>query len=516
MGMPSARSAGQSDATKAASGIGVGTLLDGKYRLESALGTGGMGSVFLAHHDALDVEVAIKVVRADLAEATQVPLGDRLLQEARAAAQLGHPAIARVFDFGVTPGGDPYLVMELLEGEDLAQVLHRRGAVKPAKAVQTILPIAHGLAAAHEKGIVHRDVKPENIFLAKTDSGHVQPKLIDFGVAKLERTAAERITLVGYLLGSPGYMSPEQARGEDVGASADTWALAVVLYEMLTGRLPFQADNYNALLRAIVDDAHPSILELGVDDAELGAILDRGLCKRIEQRWPSMVELGVALAHWLVKRGYAVDICGNSLSASWLGRARATWPKDIFESVPPPSWPSPTAGAPSDGPLPRLDCRLPPPARLPSFPAASTRTSIPVAMPTPLPLAPAPAPAARLGARVRMLATVGLVAAAAGGAFGWAVGGPVLTGGAASAPPTEAEPQLPQASMPAAAPSEPSLPVLPQPSEPGAHADGGPQRAPEPGRAAAASADAGVPAAAAPSTSSSRTAPVPGPRRGLR
>jgi eukaryotic-like serine/threonine-protein kinase len=430
--MSTRRSTDESDAAVAASGFGVGTLLDGKYRLERALGTGGMGSVFRAHHDALDVDVAIKVVRADVEKIAQLPLADRLLQEARAAAQLGHPAIARVFDFGVTPSGDPYLVMELLQGEDLARIIKRRGTIKPGKAVQTILPIAHGLATAHEKGIVHRDVKPENIFLAKTDSGTIQPKLIDFGVARLERTAAERITLVGYLLGSPGYMSPEQARGEDVGAPADTWGLLVVLYELLTGRLPFQADNYNALLRTIVEDPHPSILALGVDDAELAAIVDRGLAKRMEQRYGSMAELGTALAHWLVRRGYSVDICGNSLSQSWLARKHTGRPIDIFESVPPPSWPTPLSLPPSELSLRPMDCRLPLPARLPSFETPATRTSIPVAVPTSGVRERETSPGA--GRRWRQLVTAGLCAAVAGVAVGWVVNHNAVSGGASAAP----------------------------------------------------------------------------------
>ena len=455
--MSTRRFTDESDAALAASGFGVGALLDGKYRLERALGTGGMGSVFLAHHDALDVDVAIKVVRADVEKIAQLPLGDRLLQEARAAAQLGHPAIARVFDFGVTPGGDPYLVMELLEGEDLARVIKRRGTIKPGKAVQTLLPIAHGLATAHDKGIVHRDVKPENIFLAKTDSGTVQPKLIDFGVAKLERTAAERITLVGYLLGSPGYMSPEQARGEDVGAPADTWGLLVVLYELLTGRLPFQADNYNALLRTIVEDPHPSILALGVDDAELAAIVDRGLAKRVEQRYPSMAELGLALAHWLVRRGYSVDICGNSLSQSWLDRKRTARSLDIFESVPPPSWPTPMSLPPSGLSLPPVDCRLPLPARLPSFDTAPTRTSIPVAVPTSgvreRETSPGGAP------RWRQLVSAGLCAAVAGVAVGWVINRGAAGSSGASAAPAAGPPEsaLEQATAEASPPA--ALPV---------------------------------------------------------
>ena len=161
-----------------------GDVVAGKYQLGRHLGEGGMGDVWLAHNETLDIDVALKLIRGELATAE---MAERLLHEARAAARLGHPAIVRVNDFGKTDRGDPFIVMELLQGEDLGAALSSRGRLNAVTAVRTLLPIAHALMVAHNKGIVHRDLKPENVFLAKSDDGKLQPKLVDFGVAKLER-----------------------------------------------------------------------------------------------------------------------------------------------------------------------------------------------------------------------------------------------------------------------------------------------------------------------------------------
>jgi len=151
----------------------AGEVVGDKYRLIKLLGEGGMGAVWLALNVALDSEVAIKLLRAG---EKSIHHEQRLLKEARAVARLGHPAIVRVFDFGVTRIGDPYIVMELLDGEDLSQTLAKRGRLTAVKAVRTLLPVLHALGTAHQKGIVHRDLKPENIFLTHGDNGHVQPR----------------------------------------------------------------------------------------------------------------------------------------------------------------------------------------------------------------------------------------------------------------------------------------------------------------------------------------------------
>ena len=295
-----------------------GDVIAGKYALEEVLGEGGMGAVFRARNTAIDMPVALKLIRADL---NRELFKSRLLQEARAAAKLTHPAIVRVFDVGQTALGDPFIVMELLEGESLAAIIEREGALPPERAVQLLLPIADALSAAHAKGFVHRDVKPDNVFVV-VDEGIVQPKLVDFGIVKQDyRDGEHHLTLAGAVLGSPDYMSPEQARGlEQVDLRSDVWSFSVMLYEALTGAVPFEADNYNALLCAIMESAPPSLRERGVADESLAAIIMRGLRKAPCERYPSLGVMGKALASWLMDQGVAQDVCGVSLESKWLSR----------------------------------------------------------------------------------------------------------------------------------------------------------------------------------------------------
>jgi serine/threonine protein kinase len=290
-----------------------GDLIAGQYRLDHRLGRGGMGDVWRAHNETLDIDVALKLIRG----ASDDEAALRLHQEARAAAKLGHPAIVRIFDFGRTDHGEPFIVMELLEGEDLASTLAERGRLSAAKAVRILLPIVDALWTAHSKGIVHRDVKPENVFIARGDDGRAQPKIVDFGVAKLEKQVAGRLTQAGALIGSPAYMSPEQARGEEADARADVWALSVLLYEMVTAVQPFTGPNHNAILLSIQEDSPKPITELAAGDDELWGILAKGLAKNRAERWQSMRVLGQALASWLLARGITEDIVGGRLGTTW-------------------------------------------------------------------------------------------------------------------------------------------------------------------------------------------------------
>lgn len=291
----------------------VGAVVADKYTLQELLGEGGMAAVWRAHNDLLDVDVAIKFIRADLAHPG---LTSRLLQEARAAARIEHPAIVRVTDFGKTRVGDPYIVMELLRGDDLGKVLRERKRMQAVDAVQTLLPIANALVVAHAKGIVHRDLKPDNVFLAEKDDGRIQPKLVDFGIAKLEKPNEARLTQAGAAMGSPAYMAPEQARGKDVDSRADVWSFSVMLYECIAGQLPFDGATQAALVCAILE-AKPAPLTDAVGDAALWAIIERGLRKEPEDRWQSMQEMGGALARWLMARDAKSDIAGNSLISTW-------------------------------------------------------------------------------------------------------------------------------------------------------------------------------------------------------
>jgi len=295
----------------------AGDIIAGKYQLSSVLGTGGMGAVWLAKNLALDIDVAVKLIRRDFATAEA---SQRLLQEARAAARIGHPSIVRVFDFGTTEQKDPFIVMEVLHGESLAETIARKRRLTTAAAVRTLLPVASALAAAHGKGIVHRDLKPDNVLLVTDDRGVVVPKVVDFGIAKLHHEEAVRTTTqAGVILGSPHYMSPEQACGRsDVDHRTDVWAFCVMLYEAVTGVKPFDGGNYNALMSSILLRDPPPWSELGVDDELLWSIVQKGLEKEPDDRFPSMRVLGAALAEWAQDVGVETDAAGNSLKAHWL------------------------------------------------------------------------------------------------------------------------------------------------------------------------------------------------------
>jgi eukaryotic-like serine/threonine-protein kinase len=329
---------------QATSAYAVGDLIAGKYALEELLGEGGMGAVFRARNTTIDMPVAIKLIRADL---DRELLSGRLLQEARAAAKLGHPAIVRVFDVGKTALGDPFIVMELLQGESLAQVIERDGRISSARAVQLLLPIADALSVAHGKGFVHRDVKPDNVFIANDEEGQLQPKLVDFGIVKQERQIGDsQLTQVGAVLGSPDYMSPEQARGLDtIDQRSDVWSFSVVLYEAITGVTPFQSTNYNALLRMIVEAEPVSLHDQQAADHELSQIVQRGLSKDPNARFATMGQMGKALASWLCERGISEDACGVSLEARWLSRTSdPTSPGRMSRTSAPDSWPEPPSG----------------------------------------------------------------------------------------------------------------------------------------------------------------------------
>jgi len=297
----------------------AGSVIANKYRLDSLLGEGGMGSIWRAFNLQLELPVAIKLLRTDLDAAE---LGQRLRVEARAVAKLVHPSIVRVFDIGETEWGDPFIVMELLEGESLAHLLDR-GPLAPTEALRLLLPIADALALAHSRGVIHRDLKPENIFLASHGDA-LEPKLLDFGIAKvmsIEAAGERAVTQVGTLLGSPDYMSPEQAYGRsDIDERTDVWSFCVVVYEALTGRRPFQGESCSSVLRSVVRDEPASLETFGVE-AELATLIARGLMKNPEQRPSSIFELGRELARFLTARGVFQDATGAALDMKWLGRA---------------------------------------------------------------------------------------------------------------------------------------------------------------------------------------------------
>ncbi len=291
-----------------------GAVIAGKYELIRVISQGGMGSVWMAHHQTLQIETAIKLIRPGLRAET---LTERFINEARVAASVEHPGIVSVFDLGVTERGDPFIVMELLKGEDLRELLRRARRLDPLRAVQLLLPVADALATAHARGIVHRDLKPENVFVVGFEQ-RLQPKIVDFGIAKPSWATDRRLTRTGTVMGSPEYMSPEQAQGrEDVDQRVDVWSFCIVLYECLVGRTPFSG-SYETTLNDILEKPILPITALGIGEPELWAIIERGLAKQREHRWQDMRSLGKALAEWLLIRGVDEDVCAHSLRATWL------------------------------------------------------------------------------------------------------------------------------------------------------------------------------------------------------
>jgi serine/threonine protein kinase len=307
-----------------------GDVIAGKYELLHLLGQGGMSSVWAVQNLVLDAQFALKLIQNDGDEHA----GERMLREARATSRIDHPAIIRIFDFGVTDQGDPFLVMELLQGETLRDRLVAHGRLRPVEAVRILLPIAEGLSIAHAHSVIHRDLKPDNIVCVPAEVGRFQPKIIDFGIAKRVDQDSSRITQAGFVLGSPDYMSPEQALGQfDVDHRTDIWSFCIVLYEAITGTTPFFRDREPmAVLRAVVEQPIAPIADFGVHDRELWSIIAHGLEKVPGSRWNDMHSLGAALARWLVHQGVEEDICMQSVRMVWLGSTTASAPPLAMDS----------------------------------------------------------------------------------------------------------------------------------------------------------------------------------------
>jgi len=266
----------------------------GRYRVVRCIGVGGMGAVYEAVHDDLEKRVALKTLHPSMAREPEARA--RFLREGRAASRIRHPNVVEVFDVG-QHDDTLFLVMEHLAGEDLAALIAREGPLSVERLVDLILPVIAAVATAHEEGVVHRDLKPENIFLAQTRNGAVQPKVLDFGISKVTGAPnAQRITGASSMIGTPLYMSPEQAQGAAVDGRSDQYAIGVILFECATGHVPFNAPELYPLLHAIVLGQHASPRSLRPElPADFEAVIERAMARDADRRYESLHTLGRAL-----------------------------------------------------------------------------------------------------------------------------------------------------------------------------------------------------------------------------
>jgi len=264
----------------------VGRVIDGRYQIESLLGEGGMGAVFAAEHLKLMKKVALKVIHPEFAGDGEV--AERFAREAMASAQLEHPHVATATDYGTLPEGGAYLVMQLVQGESLSDRLDREGAMDWTLACEVIAQVADALSTAHKKGIVHRDLKPDNVMLEPRDDGTLLVKVLDFGIARVASDAVGRagpaLTRVGTVIGTPGYMAPEQALGEEVDYRIDLYALGLLLYEMITGQPVFDLVDLTAIVtRQLTEEIEPLANVASVPPG-LSELVMRALDRKKEQR----------------------------------------------------------------------------------------------------------------------------------------------------------------------------------------------------------------------------------------
>jgi serine/threonine-protein kinase len=276
-----------------------GTLFAGRYRIERLLGVGGMGSVLLARHEVIGQHVALKLLHPEAASSPAAV--ERFVKEARAASKIEGQHVVHIYDVGTddgTPKGRPYLCMEYLRGKDLGQVFDTQGPLPAYEVCSALLDASIALAQAHSVGIVHRDLKPSNLFYAEQPAGKAVLKVLDFGIAKMDDgLGSVHATSTGMIMGTPSYMAPEQMRSSKmVDARADIWALGVIAYELLTGRLPYQGDSLGDILFAVVEKPPPWPHQLRPElGAELSGVVMKCLQRDPDKRFATVTELSDAL-----------------------------------------------------------------------------------------------------------------------------------------------------------------------------------------------------------------------------
>ncbi len=277
----------------------IGCTLEQRYKVEEVIAEGGMGTVYRVRHTKLNSAFAMKVLRRDLAEDDTI--ADRLIEEARATAAIGHPNIVAAADFGeidseILPALGklklPFFVMEHLDGYTLAELIADAGALEPARVVNIVSQTASALAAAHRAGIIHRDLKPDNIRLVRDEAGNELAKVVDFGVAKV--IGASKKTQPGIVFGTPHYMSPEQGQGDPLDHRTDIYSLGVIIYECLSGEVPFVGDTFVGVITKHIHTAPPPLAK-ALREQQLGSVMARCLEKRPSRRFDAMTDIVSAL-----------------------------------------------------------------------------------------------------------------------------------------------------------------------------------------------------------------------------
>jgi serine/threonine protein kinase len=447
-------------------------MLDDKYRIERLIAIGGMGAVYLGTHVGLRKRVAIKVLNPQLNSA---PMLERFHREAITASQIGHEGIAQVTDLGTSAEGEPFLVMEYLEGESLASRLKATGPLAIEDACELGCAILSPLAAAHHAGIIHRDLKPDNVFMVRQSRGEMV-KLLDFGISRAKgQDSSFRLTTTGLILGTPYYMSPEQARGDsEVTVGADLYAFGVMLYEMLIGVVPIRAENYNQLMYRVMtgDYTWPRQLRQDLPEA-LEQIIVRAMALEPADRPSSAHELEAALMPFC--RPVFRDAATGRLSAPGLP-FRASSGRHADALVPPTAPGRPGAGVPGRNPATERNTHTPwPPATgpgLPSVPGMSGVSGVGAPM-----QAGGTGPARRSRSAVFVL---GLAAAVVGIAIAVVVGRrgdpPVPAGAAVTPPPVTQATATPPAAPPVATPAAPIAAPAPAPAQPQGDAPAAPPK----------------------------------------
>jgi serine/threonine protein kinase len=411
----------------------VGAVVSERYRIVRKVGEGGMGAVYQAEHAVIGKRIALKVLFADLSRRPE--LVARFLQEAKSASRIGHENVIDISDFGQTAEGLVYIAMEFLDGQDLGRMLRTERTVPWARARPILMQIAKGLRAAHAQGIIHRDMKPENIYLVQREGRPDFVKVLDFGIAKVvsaDVNDGPRLTQTGMIFGTPEYMSPEQAQGQPPDHRVDVYAVGCIMYHMLTGSVPFQADSFMGILtKHLTEPVIPPRrrrpdLEIPGD---VEAVCLRAMEKDRDKRWPDMDAFYRALG---TAGGQPFE------------------PSNVY------------AGVPAGG-LPQASLKYPTLAE-PSVDVRDSRTAIAASPPIGTfdderparPEAPGGLPArAKLGIAAALSAAIVVVAALAlrGGSRPAAAGSPPVS----AAPPAKAAPAPPGDSpSPAPAPPEPA------------------------------------------------------------